>query len=320
LSIVFRVRANREIGAGHIYNCLDIAERFPDHRVTFLMRCEPWAERIVQYRREDALVELDLARDLEILCPQIVVNDVLDTTEREILIQRELGCRVVCIEDLGPGAFLADWVVNALYHPRESPPHAVWGAKWATLREEFQNLPEKVIREDARKVLIAFGGTDPADLASRYAWALQRYNLDVRVIVGPGSLEREFPDGVRVDRTAAMAEAMLNADLVLTAAGRTVYEAAATGTPVIAVASNEREATHAHVNWDSGVVFLGLHSNLDGANIRAAVLELLMRSVDERRELSRQLRALVDGRGAERIADGIRRLMRGEDAAAADIE
>ena len=49
-----------------------------------------------------------------------------------------------------------------------------------------------------------------------------------------------------------MAAEMLAADLAITAAGRTVYEAAMTGTPVIALAANALEATHAHLGPDTG--------------------------------------------------------------------
>ena len=54
----------------------------------------------------------------------------LDTTEREVLIQRAAGYRVVNVEDLGPGARLADWVVNALYPVDEGgAPNVSWGRR-----------------------------------------------------------------------------------------------------------------------------------------------------------------------------------------------
>ena len=97
-----------------------------------------------------------------------------------------------------------------------------------------------------------------------------------------------------------MAREMLEADLAVTSAGRSVYEAATTGTPVVVLAANAREATHAHLGYDSGVVFLGIGSLVDDAHIVATVKRLLADAA-LRRELSDRLRASVDDRGAARI-------------------
>jgi spore coat polysaccharide biosynthesis predicted glycosyltransferase SpsG len=97
---------------------------------------------------------------------------------------------------------------------------------------------------------------------------------------------------------------------VLTSAGRTVYEAAATGTPVVVVAQNAREATHSHLGYDRGVVFLGLGPLLP----ETIVVEAVQRLLDDhplRAELSDRLRLSIDHLGAERIATRVRSLMRG---------
>ena len=105
-TIIFRLRATERIGSGHAYHCLQLADELADQHIRFLfVDCDPWvapliAEHGYQYRHET-----DLAQDLHELAPagpRLVVNDVLDTTEHEILIQRTAGFRVVNIEDLGP--------------------------------------------------------------------------------------------------------------------------------------------------------------------------------------------------------------------------
>jgi spore coat polysaccharide biosynthesis predicted glycosyltransferase SpsG len=106
---------------------------------------------------------------------------------------------------------------------------------------------------------------------------------------------------------------MAEADLILTSAGRTVYEAAATGTPVIVLAQNAREATHAHLGYATGVVFLGIGSLVDDDQI-LAMAERLLENAALREELSHRLRASIDAAGATRIAHRIRGLMQGIDA------
>jgi spore coat polysaccharide biosynthesis predicted glycosyltransferase SpsG len=242
------------------------------------------------------------------------VNDVLDTSEPEVLVQRSSGFRVVNIEDLGPGARFADWVVNALYPINDrGPEHVSVGARFAPLRTEFADLPPKDIATTASRVLVTFGGTDPLDLTSRVARSLRMIpELALRVVVGPGAAPRDMPDGVEVVSTVrSMAAEMLRADIVVTSAGRTVYEAAATGTPVIVIAQNAREATHSHLGPDTGVIYLGVGPMVPDDRVVEAVRSLVP-AADLRRELSERLRSGVDVRGAERIGDGVRQLLRGE--------
>jgi CMP-N-acetylneuraminic acid synthetase/spore coat polysaccharide biosynthesis predicted glycosyltransferase SpsG len=316
-TVVLRLRANTIVGSGHLFHCLQLAEELVEQRVRFLLvDCDPFVAEHLEERGFPHRVETDLGADLAALKGpgrSLVVNDVLDTTEAEVLLERSLGFAVVNIEDLGPGARLADLVVNALYPLDSSVPNVVTGSRWATLRPEFQRLPEKELKEQPTRVLITFGGTDPAGLGPRFAKALseQLDGVEIVVIVGLGASDAEYPPSCTVRRrTRSMAAEMLDADLVLTAAGRTVFEAAATGTPVVVVAQNAREATHAHLRFDSGVVFLGIGPLVDDDHV-CSVIGRLLADQPLRLELSQRLRQSIDLRGTERLADRIRTLLKG---------
>jgi CMP-N-acetylneuraminic acid synthetase/spore coat polysaccharide biosynthesis predicted glycosyltransferase SpsG len=316
-TVVLRLRANARVGSGHVHHCLQLADELADQRTRFLLcDCDPFVEELVLEHGHEPRTEWDLRADLCTLAGparNVVVNDVLDTTEREVLLQRTLGFRVVNIEDLGPGARLADWVVNALYPVQNGAAgHVVSGSAYATLRGEFANLPEKVVRRTPARVLITFGGTDPGRLAQRCAHLLAgRLACSVRVILGHGAVDGGFPPGVDVRRRVqSMAVEMLDADLILTSAGRTVYEAAATGTPVAVLAQGARDATHSHLDYRSGVVFLGVAPLVDDVHV-CGVVERLLADHALRAELSERLRQSIDGQGAARIAHRIRGMLRG---------
>jgi spore coat polysaccharide biosynthesis predicted glycosyltransferase SpsG/molybdopterin-guanine dinucleotide biosynthesis protein A len=320
-TVVFRLRANARVGSGHIYHCLQLADELADQNLCFLLvDCDPFVATLIEEHGYPHRAETDLPADLDALAsdgsPKLVVNDVLDTSEREILAQRAAGYRVVNVEDLGPGARLADWVVNALYPADESSgAHVSSGPAYATLRTEFMHLPAKVIRSRPRRVLISFGGTDPGRLGPRCARLLQGRldGVEIRVVVGHSALDDDFPPGIDVARhVRSMAAEMLEADLVLTSAGRTVYEAAATGTPVAVLAQGARDATHAHLSYTSGVVFLGIGPLVDDAHV-VGVVERLLADHALRTELSERLHDSIDDRGATRIGHRIRGLLRGLD-------
>jgi CMP-N-acetylneuraminic acid synthetase/spore coat polysaccharide biosynthesis predicted glycosyltransferase SpsG len=316
-TVVFRLTANRIVGSGHLYHCLQLAEELHDQRLRFLLRdCDPLARELIEARCHEARDETDLAADLRALAGpnrNVVVNDVLDTSEGDVLAERGEGYSVVNIEDLGPGARFADWVVNALYAAdRSGAPDVSSGARWATLRDEFYELPPKEVRESPERILVTFGGTDPSGLGRRCARLLSAAtDIPLRVVLGPGAEESDFPPDVDVTRTVdSMAAEMLAADLILTSAGRTVYEAAATGTPVAVLAQNAREATHAHLGYDNGVVFLGIGPLVDDDHI-VGVVQRLLGDAALRGELSTRLRASIDTLGAARIAHRIRGMLEG---------
>ncbi len=316
-TVVFRVRATAKIGSGHIQHCLMLADELADQRLVFLLKdCDPFVQEILADHGYDLRVERDLAADLAALagpCGNVLVNDVLDTSEEEVLIERSAGYRVVNIEDLGPGARLADWVVNALY-PIDvgAGTHVASGPQYATLRGEFFDVPEKVVNVRPRRVLITFGGTDPSDLAQRCARLLDgKVATELRVVVGPGARDEGFPPGVEVLRhVRSMAAEMLEADLVVTSAGRTVYEAAAVGTPVVVLAQAARDASHSHLDYHGGVIFLGIGPLVDDGHI-IGVVQRLLSDHELRSELSERLRRSIDGKGAARIGCRIRAMLKG---------
>jgi CMP-N-acetylneuraminic acid synthetase/spore coat polysaccharide biosynthesis predicted glycosyltransferase SpsG len=318
--IVFRISANWEVGSGHLWSCLALAEELTEHDCAFLLhKCDPFVTEMLDARGYEWMTQGDdLRSDLDTMkngsSRNLLVNDMLDTTEEDVLIARTLGYKVVNVDDLGPGARFADWVVNPLYPGNfADASHISSGSKWNQTARDFHNLPPRVIRREPERILILFGGTDPSHFSGRFATALHEADLgvEIRVIMGPGAEHQEFPpEIVPARRVPSMAAEMLAADLAITAAGRTVYECAMTGTPVIALAANALEATHAHLGPETGVVYLGLGSFVDGEQL-VPVVRRMLADYKLRSDLSIRLRKSIDSLGAQRIAHQIRGLIRG---------
>lgn len=315
--ILFAYVANNEVGSGHIRRCLALADSLQHHDVALYgdYRSESWGRDMVTergYRSEpwDFGVEGGGA--------DLVIVDTLDTE------QPTRAPLSVHLEDHGPGARYADLVVNALYSPGVEAGRSVkHGADWAVLRSEFLGLPPKEIREDPVRVLVTFGGTDPSHLTERMLNLIFKYNMaldftDWQVVAPPGrTLEEGW--GSRLfhstgwqdsDASVSMVGEMQAADLIITSAGRTVLEAAATGTPTIVLAQNQRETTHTHLGHSSGNIYLGLGKLVSDEEI-ARVVSTVLGDVQLRREMSERARASIDGKGLERIVFECERLLRG---------
>jgi spore coat polysaccharide biosynthesis predicted glycosyltransferase SpsG/CMP-N-acetylneuraminic acid synthetase len=320
--VYFRVAANRTIGSGHLFRCLELAAHLSSHDVRFVLEnADEFAHHAVATSPFTAMPSEEfwtLVAQGHVAQKSVTINDVLDTSAQEVLALRNAGHLVVNLEDLGPGASHANLVINSLYPtPTDASleQRVLFGPNFHVLRSEFVGLPPKQIRAEANRVLITFGGTDPARLAVKSASAVRNALPDasLHVILGPGydGPVDTIDSKAQVQRSVRnMAEAMSSADVVVTSAGRTVYEAAATGTPIIVMAQNEREATHSHISAADGVIYLGLGAEVSDTTIGDAV-KALLEDVSRRRALAETLRESSDAKGAERIAYQIEGLLRG---------
>ena len=154
-TVVFRVRANRKIGSGHVHHCLQLADELADQRLRFLLHdCDPFVGELLDehgYEWRDGDRPRDRpARRWRGPAPATSSSTTCSTrASARSCCSARLGFRVVNIEDLGPGA-----PAGRLGRQRPLPAgqrrpheHGRRGPDYATLRGEFLNLPPKVVRE-----------------------------------------------------------------------------------------------------------------------------------------------------------------------------
>src|SRR5262249_1731269 len=115
---IFRITGNSRVGSGHLFHAVQLATELWEFRCTFLLcDCDPFVgEALTGYGLEWRIESADLADDLRGLrsadSPTVVINDLLDTSEDELLVERAVCDAVVSIEDLGAGPRLAHAVIN----------------------------------------------------------------------------------------------------------------------------------------------------------------------------------------------------------------
>ena len=284
--ILFVVAGDSEIGLGHAYNVMTIANEMVTHRVRFLVTSGSALARDVLAARHYEVHRQqtgDLVGEILQFRPDAVVNDRLDTPADEIQRLRAAGITVINFEDLGPGAAEADLVVNAIYPERDELPNHYFGARYFCLRTEFALTTPRPVTAEVRRVLVTFGGVDPNNLTRLVVEAIHdecaARGIELSVVAGRGYREADslatFSD-VAVDREVVdMADRIRAADLAFTSAGRTIFEIASLGTPAMVLAQNEREMTHLFASAEHGFCHLGLGSTVDRDRIRAAFVELV---------------------------------------------
>jgi spore coat polysaccharide biosynthesis predicted glycosyltransferase SpsG len=190
------------------------------------------------------------------------------------------------------------------------------GPSFHPLPADFLPLPERrEIRPNVARVLITLGGAGKAADFERVVASVRRALPEAAMdcVVGPFA---EEPAGVKADRSVALIRSprslkplMLGCDLAVAASGQTLFELAATGTPAVAVAAaaNQRENLLGMERAGS-VLAAGALGDADLERTLEKCLGLA-RDAATRRRLSEAGRKLVDGKGAERVAAELSRLL-----------
>lgn len=285
--IVIRTDATNEIGTGHVYRQLYLASRIMEHEVIFLMdNSKSLGIEIVKKNNYPIVTfEGECFEKISELKPDIVVNDILDTTLDYMEYFKEKNIYTINFEDLGEGAKIADIVFNALYDYKIPLKNIKMGYEYYVLRDEFKEFNKKEIKEKVEKILITFGGTDPNNYTEKILNLLSCYNesIYIDVILGLGYKEKEYIKNKYkdsrnisvIDSVTNISDYMYDSDIVITSGGRTMYEVASLGIPCMVLCQNERELTHLFGNAGNGFLNLGLGKYLNDGIIKNNLIELI---------------------------------------------
>lgn len=311
--VVIRVDGYRDIGLGHIYRTLTLAHNIFDHEVIFLMD-KQYSLGINLIEKQNFKVELfeqEPLTKIREISPDIIINDILDTSADYMLELKNMGIRIYNFEDLGLGAEYADGVFNALYPGNVPVKYFYTGENYYCARPDFINSPTKAIKENVNKVLITFGGTDPNNLTKKTLDAIVNMSseFEITIVLGPGykykdAILKDIDNYSRVINVHTeinnMAEFMLDADVIFSSAGRTMYEIAMIGTPAIIISQNYRELTHLFGHNYNGFINLGIHHEAKEDIIRQS-LERLIKDQQLRQMMNNRMLQHDLKRGIERV-------------------
>ena len=305
-------------GLGHVTRTRNLLECLHGHPT--LVLCDP-SQRLAIERLRSACHRVEVVERGAMLRrmidwgAEIVVHDELETDPRDLAAERAAGLRIVLLEDDGPGQDAADLVCNALFPAHLSRPAAGrwYGPEVYDLREEFRHAERAPFHDVPRRLLLTFGGTDPAGLTSRVLDAVvDDCPLPITIVAGIG-MRRHGPlaDRVAALRAAGhdvellrdvpvMSDVLREADIAFSSAGRTLYELAHMGVPSIVIRQNERESRHAFASLENGFLDLGRHESVSGDQIRSAFLRL-RDDVALRRGLRERMLAIDLTTGRDRL-------------------
>lgn len=334
-ALLIRADAGAQIGTGHVMRCLALAQAWQGQCGPVTFACARIPAALRERLQSEGMSVHDLQADpaspedaahTRALAEQLGVGWlVLDGYGFDATYQRAAKpatAKLLMLDDYAHlDAYAADAILN-----QNSPASPAWythsapqatlllGSRYALLRREFQPYRgyQRVTDTSASRILVTLGGADPDNLTEGVMLALEQveHPLAMRVVVGSSnphlesltaSAARSRHQVVIAHNVVNMPELMTWADVAISAAGSTVWEAALVGLPLLTITlADNQAAIAADLAQRGAAVDLGPGHDFSPSTAAVQVANVLG-DPDTRARMSHQLQRLIDGYGVERV-------------------
>jgi len=332
MNIAFRVDANQVIGMGHLIRCLSIAAQFSQnvcHQV--FITADISAAEFIEDKGFSAIclnsryddLEAELERLIEVISQNQIEKLVIDSyfaTEKYLRALSDVT-KAIYIDDINGFVYPVSMLINYNIYSEDFDylkmqsrynTKLLLGTKYTPLRAEFIGLSTNPHRETVRNILVTTGGSDNMDLGGKIAYDLLGVFDDITVHLVVGKFKEAFSEdskGLMIHRDVTkMAELMLSCDLAVTAGGSTMYELCACGIPSICYAFADNQLLGVQ-SFDKKklITYAGDFRDSESDCLSSIITEVdsLRNNYAARKKRSILMRQLVDGKGAQRIAQAI---------------
>jgi spore coat polysaccharide biosynthesis predicted glycosyltransferase SpsG len=196
-------------------------------------------------------------------------------------------------------------IYQSVIQPAQPNPKMVCGVEYVMIDPAYAGLQP----DFDGPIVVSMGGSDQHEMTPRVVEALAGVGRKIKVIVGAVMIDREWldwPDNIEmVVQPDSLLPHLSGAALLIGALGMTAYEAAAAGVPSLLVSwSAEHLATSLELEKRGVCISLGKWDQFDAGYLNGLLSGLFVeRTIWEKMSVAGK--ALVDGRGVERVAERI---------------
>lgn len=328
--LYIRTDMNSVIATGHVMRCLAIADAAKSlgEDVTFILADAQAAELLGKHGYRTIIMNTqwdDMDSELPVIKQLIekyeikkILIDSYQVTEN-YLQNLFVMINISYIDDLNSFLYpvnniicYANYWEKFKYTERYQNCRLFLGTKYVPLRKEFCGCEKKEISPQVKRILLLSGGADKYGVLSQI---LKRLNLDkylqINVICGRFDTQydllkrqKAYVNNVKIYRAVSdIKRFMKEADLVISAGGTTLYELCAVGTPAISYSMADNQLDNVRKFHEDGIIdYAGDVRRDDVVGNIERYLQLYNSNQKLRREKSKKMQKLVDGKGAWRIA------------------
>lgn len=334
--ILFRADGNVQIGSGHVMRCLSIADEFrrkqkeslfvlADNTFQTLIEGRGYGVHILgsDYRNFDGELE-QMKKATDRYHPEMVIVDSYFVSKEYLRALKEIA-RLIYIDDLATFAYPVDVLINynayapdidykRLYRKANiAMPVTILGIEYVPLRDMFRNVPVREQKPTVQDILISTGGADPIHLALKlvrhivqntypqtYHFLIGAMNPDYEQILNVAAGH----ENIRIHyQVKDMKSLISSCDLVVSAAGSTMYEISACGVPMITyiLADNQIPGARAFEKLGLAIFCGDLRANACAEIQIMKAIDLLANNYALRKKIGEKMQRMVDGYGADRL-------------------
>ncbi len=322
MKISILTEGGRNIGFGHVTRCISIWQGFEEAGIQplLIVNGDETVRELLKNNEckifnwlNDRQALFDIVRGADVvfidsyLAPYDLYENVSKTTETAVYFDDDIRLEY-------PKGFLLNGAIWAekMPYPKRKDITYLLGTKYAPLRREFWDVPAKPISENIETIMVTFGGADVHNLTPKVLKLLTNAypQLSKKVIIGSGFANIAEVEKLKDSKTeliyypgaAEMKETMLESDIAITAGGQTLYELAAVGVPIIAVAVADNQLDGIRGWEEVGFIeYAGWWENERLTEIMRQKVESL-KSKNVREHKHGVSRKFVDGAGSSRVA------------------
>ena len=294
MKILFRVSGGKapkkELGFGHAYRCIHLAQNFKKNKVFFLLEdygglkklfLNHGFKKIYCVEKKTTLTD-DLKKTLYIIHKEQIDIVIIDRFNPDLQYIKNLRkfVKVVVISDLNYIDFPADLVFNGFVgfgnkiHYNKFGTKCFLGPSYQILNNDFSKK-QKIKKK--YKLLVTFGGLDENKITSKFLDALEKNDpgFTIKIILGLGASKiniqnKNFKSKITiVQETKNMFKEISSAEFGLCSGGITSYEFVSLGVP-FAIISQVKHQVKTAKQWEKlGVAYnLGLVNKMTHKKIK----------------------------------------------------
>ena len=319
----FRFNIGNEVGSGHFFRCLSIAEKLIEKKlnIIFIVNDKDQIESHLKNKKISLYILQEIDEEKRIVeCKNVIKNIsklIIDLPFHNELYSNGLKnyCKTIVIDDIGNKKIYSDILINGSivndfhkYSINKKITNYFSGSKYIILRSQFIKIRKEIkLKLKIQKILLIFGGSDDDDITRKILPYFFDKKYDVSVVLGPSyKFQQELEDEISkkefikiITNEENIAKLFAKHDLVISSAGITAYELSCLGIPSIFIPMDEYQAKTSSNFEEAGFgINYGFWDN-DFNKLEKIISVVLDYSIRQKMYFSG--RELVDGNGLNKI-------------------